>query len=161
MRVRAASLINAWVATVPERSRRSVQRLVTAKHWPAKQVMCVEILVSQVKKQHLTAPNKRPRLEWCTSMLERLGEAKRPHSGCFSCKTQISLSFRATLLLVRSHSADELHAVLCRTVSRISIAHSFTVDPLMSLSACYSQGFGCRTPLQRSMRLTMTRHRYD
>ena len=33
----------------------------------------------QVKNQHLTALNKRRRLEWCTSMLERLGEAT--HSG--------------------------------------------------------------------------------
>ena len=78
----------------------------------------------QVKKQHLTAPNKRRRLEWCTSMSQRLGETKRPHSGCCSCKTHISRSFHATFLLVLSHSADDLHAVLCRTVSRIS----FTVS---------------------------------
>ena len=33
-----------------------------------------------VKNQHLTALNKRHHLEWCTSMLQQLGEAKRPHS---------------------------------------------------------------------------------
>ena len=85
---RAKMLINAWVATAPccsvasvrkrlqasgiERSRRSVQRLMTAEHWPAKHVICVEILVFlcqsyfvvllQVKNQHLTAPNQRRRL---------------------------------------------------------------------------------------------------
>ena len=31
----------------------------------------------QVKNQHLTVQNKRRRLEWCSSMLERLGETKR------------------------------------------------------------------------------------
>ena len=31
----------------------------------------------RVKNQHLTEVNKRRRLEWCTSMLQRLGEAKR------------------------------------------------------------------------------------
>ena len=54
-------------------------------------MICVEIFVllcqsyfvvlPKVNNQHLTAPNKRRRLEWCTSMLERHGEAKRPHSG--------------------------------------------------------------------------------
>ena len=54
-------LINAWVATVPccsvatvrirleasgiERGRSSVQEYTKAEHWPAKQVICVEILV--------------------------------------------------------------------------------------------------------------------
>ena len=43
----------------------------------------VLMLVTQplVKHQHLTALNKQHRLEWCTSMLQRLGEAKRPHVG--------------------------------------------------------------------------------
>ena len=43
----------------------------------------VLMLVTQplVKNQHLTALNKQHRLEWCTSMLQRLGEAKRPHVG--------------------------------------------------------------------------------
>ena len=35
----------------------------------------------QVKNQHLTALTKRRRLEWRTSMLQRLGLANRPHLG--------------------------------------------------------------------------------
>ena len=31
----------------------------------------------QVKNQHLTVLNKRRCLEWCTSMLDRLGERRR------------------------------------------------------------------------------------
>ena len=53
------------------------------------------VALPQVKNQHLTAPNRRRRLEWCTSMLERLGEAMRPHSGWCSCKTHISRGFHA------------------------------------------------------------------
>ena len=37
-------------------------------------VFCVDCC--QVKNQHLTVQNKRRRLEWCSSMLERLGETK-------------------------------------------------------------------------------------
>ena len=40
--------------------------------------------VWQVKNQHLTAPNKRWRGEWCTSMLERHGETKRRNLSMFS-----------------------------------------------------------------------------
>ena len=40
------------------------------------------------------------------------------------CKTQIYRSFRAVLVLVASHSVSDLHAVLGRAVSRISIAVS-------------------------------------
>ena len=55
-RVRAAALVNAWIPLEPcctvasvrkrlqasgiERGRSSVQRLMTAEHWPAKQVIC-------------------------------------------------------------------------------------------------------------------------
>ena len=35
------------------------------------------VALPQVKNQHLTALNKRRRHEWCTSMLERIGESKR------------------------------------------------------------------------------------
>ena len=34
----------------------------------------------QMKNQHWAALDKRRRPEWCTLMLERLGEVKRPHS---------------------------------------------------------------------------------
>ena len=53
--------------------------------------------------------------EWCTSMLQRLGEAKRPHSGT-SLARLISHSFRAILLRVASHFANDLHAALSQYI---------------------------------------------
>ena len=65
-----------------------------AEHWPAKQVMWVKMVICsatftsrpllQVKYQRLSALNKRRHLQWCTSMLQRLGETKRPHLGICS-----------------------------------------------------------------------------
>ena len=53
----------------------------------------------QVKNQHLTVVNKRSRQEWCMSMLERLGEAKRRHLGCCSRKTRKIRRFSGHCLL--------------------------------------------------------------
>ena len=78
----------------------------------------------QVKNQHLTALNKRRRLELCSSMLEHLGEAKEAAFRDLSCKTHISRSFGAILLLVSFCSADDVHAVLRRTVLHIVVAIS-------------------------------------
>ena len=71
-----------------ERGRSSVQRLMKAERWPAKQVICWRVvaflfsfLFCGPPTDEASAPNKRRRLEWCTSMLQRLGETKRPHSG--------------------------------------------------------------------------------
>ena len=51
------------------------------------------VALPQVKNQHLTAPNNQRRLEWCTSMLQRLGEARRPHSSTILARhTLISVS---------------------------------------------------------------------
>ena len=58
----------------------------------------------QVKNQHLTVLNKRRRLEWCTSMLERLGEPKRLWD--LSRKTHISRGFEVIVLLVPSRTSD-------------------------------------------------------
>ena len=67
-----------------ERGRSIVQRPMKAEHWPAKHdfssLHASFVALPQVKHQHWTALNKRRRLEWCTSMLQWLGEAKRPHS---------------------------------------------------------------------------------
>ena len=46
-----------------------------------------------VKNQHLTALNKRRHLELCTSMLQSLGEAKRPHSGISRARHTFFLKF--------------------------------------------------------------------
>ena len=56
----------------------------------------------QVENQHLTAPNMRRRLEWCTSILQRPGEAKKRHLGCCSFEAHISRSAHAIFLFVPS-----------------------------------------------------------
>ena len=61
-----------------ERGHSSVQEYMKAEHWPAEQVVCGTILVFLC--QYCSALNNRRRLEWCTSMLERLGATKRPRT---------------------------------------------------------------------------------
>ena len=155
-------LINAWVATVPccsvvsvrkrlqasgiERGRSSFQEYMKAEHWPAKQMICFEILVflcqfyfvvlPQVKNQHLTAPNKWRRVEWSTSTLQCLGEEKRPHSGCCSCKTHISRSFHAIFSLSSFP--------FCRRASRIFHPSFFSGEGDFSVSARLCLGAPCR-----------------
>ena len=75
------------------------------------------VALPQVKNQHLSALNKRRRLVWCTSMLQRRGEAKRLDSGTPHVQGSHFLS-------VPFRSANDLQATLCRSVSRISIAVS-------------------------------------
>ena len=88
--------------------------------WDNSYFLCLFFVALQhVKNQHLTALNKRRRPEWCTLMLERRGETKRPHAGT-SCKTHISRSFHAILPDGVMHNV----AVLCRAVSRIFVAVS-------------------------------------
>ena len=51
---------------------------------------------TQVKNRHLSALNKRRRLKWCTSMLQLLSEAKRPHSSTSLARhtfLEVSMSF--------------------------------------------------------------------
>ena len=147
-------LINAWVASVPccsaasgrkclqasgiERGRSSVQRLMMAKHWPAKQVVCVEILVFlclsnhvlflQVKNQRLAALNKRHHVEWCTSMLQRLCETKKPLRVPLSQDT------------FPRHS-PHCFKPLCNRFSRRSLPYSFThfhaIDRFLSFRLCW------------------------
>ena len=102
--------------------------LMKMEHWPAKQVKCLEILVffchshfvvlPLVKNQHLTAPNKRRRLVWCTSMLQRLGEAKRPHLAT-------SLA-RHVFLAVVGLFFSQLHLTLLSIFNLRSLSFSFT-----------------------------------
>ena len=61
---------------------------------------------------------------------------KRPHEGDITCKTHISRSFPALLLLVASHSANGLHAVLGRTVSRIFPSQFFVWGSLSVTFRC-------------------------
>ena len=137
-RARAKILINAWAATVPCCSVASVRKRPQASGterggssvrvhesgalaseasdmWRVVAFpLCILISWPSHKNQHLTAPNKRRRLEWCTSMLERFGEGKRRHSVWCSCKTHISRGFHSvarhsqvsTTLLPRSVSLD-------------------------------------------------------
>ena len=109
-----------------ERSRRIVQGYMAAEHRPAKHVICGQwrslhhcISCSgspQGKNQHLTALNSRRRQEQCTSMLQWLGEAKKAHSGCCSCKTRISRSFQA-------HSSPSF-TILCKRCSHRSLSNA-------------------------------------
>ena len=105
-RVRAAVLINAWISVDPcctvasvrkrlqasgiERGRRSVHEYMQAEHWPAKQVICVEIRAFLChsccfgpptgEESALDGAEQAAPPEWCSSMLERLGEKKKPGS---------------------------------------------------------------------------------
>ena len=96
----------------------------------------------QVENQHLTAPNMRRRLEWCTSILQRPGEAKKRHLGCCSFEAHISRSAQVIFLFVPSHTPHDVHTVLCRTVSRISIAVSRSLGSSVSARLCL--GAFCR-----------------
>ena len=118
--------MNAWIANVPccsvasvrkrlqasgiERSRSTVQEYVKAEHWPANQVMCVEILVFLCHfffcgppTGEESAPNGAEQaalLEWCTSLF-RIVPLKR-----HSAKTRLlacHLTLRGTLDKHRQH----------------------------------------------------------
>ena len=128
------SVLKRLQASGIEFCRSSVQEYMKAEHWPAKQVICGTIHASlpfffyfvalpQVKNQHLSALYKRRRLEWshrCWSALEK----RRGRIQGTLLQTHITRSFHATLRTVSSHSANDLHDVLCRAISRISIAIS-------------------------------------
>ena len=67
-----------------------------------------------------------------------------------------------SLAAVMTHVAqsDSLVNLPCRALFFV-LFNALLVVPIDlqdSFSACHSQGFGCRTALQRSMRLTMTIH---
>ena len=122
-----ASLINAWVATVPccakspvfanvckrltpSAAGAAVQEHMKAEHWPAKQVTCGTILCffsanvilwpsSQVKNQHLTALNKRRRLGVVHIDVGAPWRNEVAASRHHSCKTHNSLCFHAILCI--------------------------------------------------------------
>ena len=79
----------------------------------------------RAKNQNLTAPNKRRRLEWCTSMLQRLGEASRPHSGASHARhTFLSVSepfFRSSNPLCKRPSRRSLSYSIAAAVSRFFV----------------------------------------
>ena len=108
------------------------------EHWPAKQVICVEILVflcqsyfvvlPQVKNQHLTAPAKRRHLDWCTSMLERLGETKRRHLGMCYPKLTFILSLPST---TKTDALDDDETPLRLTASQTDTTRGVMVSGIM------------------------------
>ena len=63
--------------------------------------------------------------------------------------------FGGCTALPPKHSVETSSSVLL-LVETWSFSHA-----CHSFSACHSQGFGCRAALQRPMRVTMTRHRFD
>ena len=124
-------LINAWVATVTcssvasvrkrllasgiERGRTSVQEYMKTYHWPAKQLICVEIHFSLPflfrgsptneesapggAKQ--AAPPAVVHIDVAAVLARR---RKKPLSESFSCKTRSSRSFQPSFRTVSSHS---------------------------------------------------------
>ena len=70
----------------------------------------------------------------------RNSEAKRLHSGRFSCKTHISHCFHAILHTVSSHPANDLHAVLCRAVC-VSVPLVASMMLIASHVTCKLRGF--------------------
>ena len=162
-----------------ERSRRSVQRLIKAHHWPAKQVICAEILVFLchsfllVPAGEESAPDGAGKAvapgahRCCSGSVKRRGRIQ----GLLVQDTHFS-EFPGHFRNVSSHTAIDLHAVLCRAVSRISITIfpvwgevrcllvcvsvpldgmsprekiPFTDDPQDSFSACQSKGISLST----------------
>ena len=96
-----------------------------------------------VKNQHLSKLNERRRLEWSTSMLYRLGEAKKPHSRtCPARHTHFSTCPRPFSALFEAIFTP----FFCCTVSLISIAVFFFLRvPFVSLcplvGSCFGHGF--------------------
>ena len=133
--VRTASLINALVATVPccsvasvhkrllasgiERARSSVQKLMKAEHWPAKQVICVEFLLSLPflfcgpPTGEESAPEGAEQAAAWSGVLQRLREAK----GLLMQDTHFSKFPAHSPHCVKSHYQRS---------SRRSLSYSFT-----------------------------------
>ena len=100
------------------------------------------VALPQVKNQHLTAPNKRRRLEWRHINVAVAWRDEEAASWVLFLQDTHFAEFPRHFFLAPSHSADELHAVLCRTVSRISITISLLLGE-SSVSARFCLGAPC------------------
>ena len=116
-----------------ERSTSTIQEYMKAKHWPAKQVICVEILVSLRQSCFGGPPSGEESAPDGAEQAAAPGvvghivvaapwRGEEAASMDFSCMTHISRSFHAILCTLSSHTTKNIRAILRRTVSCISIA---------------------------------------
>ena len=116
-----------WHRARPQQRPESMK----AEHWPAKQVICVEnpcfslpVVFCGPPAGEESAPDGAEQAappgvgahRCCSGLARRRGRIRC----AYLAKTHISRSFHAILLVVPSHFANDLYAVLCRTVSRMS-----------------------------------------